>query len=268
MRSLFVFVALVLPAAAGPTLAPIALDALIAEVLDLSGTRRMLDQIRDQVRSSTARDEGRLPPDLVTRLRAAVADCYKGEALARTVTEYLRHNASHDQLASALELLRTPIALRFTELEVRAGAPEAQPALRSFLDRLPYSPPSVERTALLARLDELTGTSVLMTDVAVSTASAVARGVASASGPLTRRQRVELDDAVDEMRQQLGTTMREQVKLTLLFTYRDANDPELDRYVKLYESSAGQWLARAAGAAVRAALERAAQDLGRRLAGR
>jgi hypothetical protein len=254
------------PLRAGSTGAPPALDALIRELLDLSGTRRMLDQVLQQVQTSTARDAHRLPAALVGRLRAALAESYAGEALARDVTDHLRRNATRDRLAASLALLRQPLALRFTELEIQAGTPEAQPELQGFVDKLPYSPPTHEREALLEKLDALTGTSDLMTEVAVSTASAVARGIAGARGPLTAPERERLVEAIDEMRQQVRPAMREQVRSGLLFTYRSATDTDLELYVKLFETDAGQWLAHASGAAVRSALERAALDLGRKLA--
>jgi len=179
----------------------------------------------------------------------------------------VRRRGSANELAAALELLRSPVALRFTEWEVEAGTPEAQPLFQAYVNALPSSPPERERVALVERLDGLTGTSAALTDVTVQTAGAIARGVASARGPLTHAQRAALEDAMTQMRQRVGPACRQQVLALLLFTYRKATVAELARYVQLFDGGTGAWISQVTGAALRAGLERAASELARLLAG-
>ena len=240
-------------------------DALLSEMMDLSGTRRMIEQVPAQVQAGAMADQERLPAGVRARLAAAIAGAYAAEALYRAAFDHVKRHARPDELAAALDVLRTPVALRFTEMEVAAGTPEHQRLLPGFLSKLQSSPPPAQRIALLERLDELTGTSALLTEVTVQTAAAIARGVAGARAPLTHEQLLALDDAVARMRQQVGPATRQQALTTFLFTYRRASDEELARYVALYEGGAGQWTARVTGAATRVALEQAAVELARRL---
>lgn len=246
-----------------PTGAPA--DALLTEMLDLSGTRRMLEQVPQQIQASALTDQEQLPEPLRARLSAALSAAYRSDALYRAAFEYVKKNSRQDELAAALALLRSPVALRFTEMEVAAGTVESQKQIPTFLSALEKTPPPHARVALLAKLDAITGTSALLTEVTVGTATAIARGVAQARAPLTPDQRKGLEAGAARMREQVSTATRQQVITTFLFTYRKSEDGDLARYVELYDTPAGRFAARVTGAALRVALEHAAGDLARHL---
>lgn len=240
-------------------------DALLEEVMDLSGTRRMLEQVPEQVLAGAAADRDRLPADVRARLDAALRAAYRADTLKRAAFDYLKKHARPDELAAALALLRSPVALRFTEMEVAAGTPEAHALVGPFVEGLATAPPPRARFDLLVRLDALSGTSALLTEISVQTAASVARGVASARSPLTPTQADQLAAMVRQMREQAGPATRHQVITMFLFTYRKASDEDLAKYVAMYETPGGEWLARTTGAAAKVALEQAAVDLARRL---
>ena len=258
------FVLLATRAPASSTPAP-ATDRLLTEMLDLSGTRRMLEQVPQQVQASALHDQEKLPAAVRSRLQGALAESYRFESLYKTAFEHVRKHATPDELAQAIDLLRSPLVLRFTEYEVQAGTPESAPLLTAFVNKLPYSPPPDARLDLVQRLDDLTATSALLTEVTVQTAAAIARGVSSARAPMTRAQRLALEDAVVQMRREIAPATRQQVLTTFLFSYRKATDADLERYVQLYEGRSGHWLAQVTGTALRHALEQAAIDLARRI---
>jgi hypothetical protein len=223
-------------------------ESAAAEVMRLSGLDAQLDVLAGMARGELER----------LRLRFSAADSAR-DAVARTLgPEALRHGV-HRALARRLDQrtalllawLRAPLSRRIVALESAAPSADRAAEAAAFINRLPSAPPAPARLALVHRADragEVTETSALVIGATIGAVRAAVAPI-STSGALPRGARDPRDagPAVDEV-------FRFRTVASLLFTYRDLRDAELERYVAFLESPTGRWFTRVARQALLDAL--------------
>jgi len=247
-------------------------DAVIAELMDLSGMDATLRQLPGLIEAELDR-----PPDpdldeaTYAMLRVVLLGTFQAEALRRGVMEELAAGYEPERFAAFRELLNRPLLKRMTALEVAAGTPEAQAEMdRDEAALLAGAGP--ERLALVDRLDAASGATRMGTDLALMPVETMG----TIHFPLLpeaerARQREALDETLEQLRPEIEASMRHAVVVSYVYTYRDVDDADFAAYVEMVESDlARDWMRRTADAfrhAVARAQAHAAAELMRRLVG-
>jgi hypothetical protein len=247
-------------------------DALIADLMDLSGMDVGLRQLSDLMRAELDRPpDPELDPSFYEVLRAVLLGAYQPEPLRRGVMESLAADYDPERFAAIRDLLESPLVRRMTALDVAAGTPEAQADMEANEAAL-LAGATRDRLALVGRLDNALGATGLTTELALMPVQAIA----TMHFPLLpeaerERRQAELDEAVDQLRPEVHAAVHQAVVVSYLYTYRGVDDADLAAYVARIESDVGQdWVRRSTVAlrhAFASAQAHAAAEVMRRLVG-
>jgi hypothetical protein len=234
-------------------------DGLIAEVLDLSGTKRQLDQLPAVMHASMQPAPGQPAPDPETAaaLKAAVDRAFVPAKMYQAAADLIRRRYAVDDLHGALQILRTPMALKFTAWEVEAGKPEAVAALQAYQEELRTKSPDPARLLLVNRLDNAVGGSELFLEIQL----AAFRAAALAAAPTEDMRKEE-----EAFRSQLAQVAKSQTLSGYLFMYRQATTEDLEAYLRVLESPQGKSLVGLLLAGTKQALTHSMSEFGRDIA--
>jgi len=240
---------------------------LLAEVLELYGVKAELARLPEMLQAQLENEQSDYPPEVYAVLRQAFGEAYRAEALYQTVFNHMAARAETGHLQAAREWLRSPLAGRLVQMEVEAGAPEAQEDLQGFVESFDaVAPEARRRLELIQALDESGGATEVALAVSVAMVRAVVEGVQPLLPVDKRMPEPEIEREIGRLEIEMGMTMRYGVWLGLLYTYQEASDEELMEYLAFLESAEGGWLQHATGDALIEAVRAAGQDAGRRIA--
>ena len=239
---------------------PAARAILVADVLELSGTRAAMPAFEGAVRrvvtalsgAETFRDRHVVTP--------VVESVITADRLYAALTAHLDERYDAERFARIRAMLREPLARRMTALEVAsiAATPEA---IAAWKQTHGASDDGRARLALARRIDAASGT----TDGIMGVLMAAGRGIVRAfSDGVPPGARAPLERIRDEMAKLEPQTRTETVD-ALAYTYRDAPLAEVARYAELYESEIARWFGSVLRDAVAGAAERLSETAIRRL---
>lgn len=171
-------------------------------------------------------------------LRATFAKAYGRDALLVALRQRLENHCEAEKLAAVLEWHRGWTARHVMALEESAQAPEAAPAMQRFTAGLRANPPPEWRVALVRRLNEVTGSTILAYAAFIQPWLAVGK-IADAASLETLHADPNKDRAA----------LQNRVLVRLLYTYRELAQSELETFVSWNESDLGRWWNRTVQAA-------------------
>jgi hypothetical protein len=125
-----------------------------------------------------------------------------------------------------------------------------------------------ERAEVLKQMDSSLRLTEMAADIAFNTGRAVAVGMAAADermAALPDEAIAAIDSALQKMRPAMTAQLREQIMLSLAFTYRDASIPELRQYLVFLTSPVGKKYYGAVAPAMNEVLVKAGGEFGHAL---
>jgi hypothetical protein len=245
---------------------------VIQELLERSGGRQTLIQLREEAVARAAAQQDQVPPAMARALGESLARHTELTAMQDLMVAGLQRAFDHAQAEQAVAWYRSPLASRIAQAEVSANEPAAQAAMTAYLQGLQRDPPSPARLRLVERLDRATGG----TDTALDLVSAMTRGLARAIAPTLPPERRPRPGELEPIDQQIRREHRQQlgqaIALRMLFANRDVPDADLEEYLAFWESPPGRWAARSTGRAfvqtLGTVMERVGRDLARAMPGK
>lgn len=239
-------------------------DALTKELLDLSGTKRQLEGF-PQMFNAGIQPQGftMTNPVVFELLQQASARTLSADGMYKTVFDHVKKTSTADELHAALQIVRNPVALRFTALEVEAAKPEGMAEMQPFLTKLGSSPPEPERVQLIHAIDEVAGGTELVVEMTMASFYATAKAVRASMPKEQQRSDQDLAKLGEAFRDQSAKALKEQTLAGMLFVYRNASTDEIRKYHALLTTQEGQWLLNKLRAGHKLAMNRAMDDLGR-----
>lgn len=238
-------------------------NPLVEEVLELSGARRQIAQIPAVVQAGAAQQKTGLKPEDEAKINRIIAESYQVDALYQTVRAHLQQHFDRQRFGVLLQWLRSPLARKISGLEVRASTPQAVQEMQQFATQLHRNPPGRERLTLLRKLDETTGMTEFNIEMIVSSFRELAKAIDPMLPPEKRLKKGELEHLTNDMRAQVAIPVKNEVMLTLLYTYHPLTESELRAYLAFLESATGKWFSRVASDALLTAMRGAAARVGR-----
>ena len=255
-----------LPAAGQETRAAHGADEEVEAILELFGVRAQIDQMPEIILAALAQHQTRMEPEIYGALRTAFEQSFTAEALYDEVAATFTRQAEQKRFVAALAWLNTPLSKKMTALEVAAGTAEAVQEIQKFGANMDQRSPSKPRWAIIERMDEVLGA----TDAGLELQIAILRALLEGVNPMLPQDRrttpEQLDALAASVRTQLRAALQQQIRVALLYTYRDVPQPELTEYLAHWETDDGQWLIRTANQVMLEAVTAAGKKAGTLLA--
>jgi hypothetical protein len=213
-------------------------DAEVKEILELSGQKKLLEQLAAQSQGQTAQTRKGLSAKEQKRLQATMKQAFKIEALYQTVFEHYRAKYDAKRATALLEWLRSPLGRKIISHEVKALATKSPKARENYLKQLKAKPLPATREALIERVREASR-SLELTRRAVRAMARSTMDASTASLPADKRASAER--ALDQLLSSMDEKIRDAVHASMLYTYRELPDEDLRAYIQFLESDAGKW---------------------------
>jgi hypothetical protein len=215
-------------------------DALIAEALEISGTKKALESIPMQIRAQYDARQNPLKAEDKTRVVRILTDAFRPDVLYGAVRNAFRTNYDPQRMSHVMTQLRSPLFKKIAALELAAGEPGAKQDLERFALGLQGDIPPPARVALVQRHEAAMRSADLQIEMAVVAFQTVARSLEPVLSTTQRLTGREMDAAERKLRAQQENLTRAAL-VRWLYTYRSLSTEELASYVEFGESDPGRW---------------------------
>lgn len=235
---------------------------LVGEALEATGMNRALEQISQQMMEGgdASGSADQVPPEVAAKLRQAMRESFPAEPMRERLRQRLLTDYNEAYLRALLDDVKKPEIQSLIAME-SAHAPSRE-TLLAFAEEQRQAPPPPARAELLKRLEAAVGATRQASEIVMTTARAMMQGVANASG----RPAPALEDKMAQLRATLEPTLRENLLLSMAYTYRQAKDENLSAYTAMYESPHGRWFTDNVFLALRDEFKFDAENFGARVA--
>lgn len=235
-------------------------EALIDEALHVTGLKRQLEQLPQQVRDGVAAAPGRgkIPPAVAQEIEQIVLSSFNEQNIHQRIVGRLKKDFNQQYLQALIADFSTPAVKRMVAMEVKTGTLEEQAA---FFNTLSAKPLSQERINAIQQLDQATKGSELGADIALSSIKAMA--VATVGDNAT--ELAKLEKTLEKQRSAMIANLRNTILAYYAFLYREASDAELSAYARIYEGEHAKWFTDIAMGALKDGFDNASKQSGERL---
>ena len=238
--------------------------ALIESVLKLSGVGEQIDLIQQNVVDEINRLEPVDDQGMMGEFSQITREAYRPEKLRQRITDHLNQNFDEVRLKAIEEWLKSPLAVKMIGLELKAASPESNAAVEEFLKEKETKPIPENRLGLAKHLDQALNAS----DVSLKLASATSQGMIQAlEATVPPEERDTLGSAEQEqMIKEMEEPLKEMTLNSLLFTYKDVTDEELQQYIDFYETENGKWFIQLLNDSIVNAMQESSKEIGKEMA--
>lgn len=239
----------------------------VRALMERNGLRQQIAAWRPWMAQNAAqlRDDQDLPQRNREIAAQVLERMFDPAAVTKRVEKHLAAAWSDKEGAAVMDFLNGKVGRHLTEMEVASGDISTQAEEKAWKSKLGESPPPEERIALIVELDRAAWVSQVAVETwtIMSTVSALA---AAAAGP--RDEQIgpdQIEQLRDAVRKKIAEPIRQEVLLSMLFTYRNATAEELRAYIDFHETPAGQWYRRAVGSAMLRSLSETALEASKQI---
>jgi hypothetical protein len=230
--------------ASAPAAAPVAAaaanpDKQIEDILAVSGLghtlQRLPEQLLASVRQAGEQDRsGKLRKADLQEMERLTREAYTAQGFRLRVTTQLKKQYDARRFQEFLDDSATPLAKRMSELEKQEPG---QAEMLAYMKALAAKPLPPERVRLIERIDAASRASELALEAMFSSVKGMMRGFAGADA----KQLAEIDKAIEQQRTAAAGNVRNAVRLSLAYTYRDVGDADLAEYARLHEKDSTKY---------------------------
>ena len=168
-------------------------DALIAEALEISGTKKALETIPAQIRAQYDARQTPVRPEDKSRVIRILTDAFRPDVLYSAVRSAFRSNFDAQRMDVVMDKLRSPLFRRIAALELAASEPGARQDLERFAMGLQSDIPPPARVALVLRHEAVMRSADLQIEMAIIASQAVSRSLEPVLTPAQRPTGREID---------------------------------------------------------------------------
>jgi len=247
-------------------------EALLQDLYGKSGLEKQIVQLPmviqvgfDQAVATDDRLKA-MPRNVIGEIRASIITFFAPENIKRAILGECREKLSVDDLKKVMEWLDSPLGRKFTQLEEAASTPEKYTEMQQFAQTLQKSPPLPERLEIIMRLADAVKATQTSVEVAMNTQLAITIAIVAS---LPNEQQPTYDNLaalVEQTRPQIESAMRTQTIISLLYTYRNVTETELDQYIDFASSPTGGIYQEAAVSGLKKALLEGSYEWGESIA--
>lgn len=224
-----------------PDLSGLDENAIITQILELSGIKKEIEQIPDHFNAFSKEQESRMPPELYAKFTQATNESFQPELIYEHVLNYLKVYFNRERFLAVLNWLESPLSKKMSQLEVEASTPEATEQMEDFFNILQSSPATKERLALAQRYDEVFGASEFVIKIQIAIFQAMTKAVDAFMPESERLKEGQLNQMSNELKAQLQLPVKNSSLMGFLYAYRSVSDEDLIKYLDFYASDTGKW---------------------------
>jgi Uncharacterized protein conserved in bacteria (DUF2059) len=240
------------------------------ELIEKSGLAAQLKELPGAMQASvgTLRQQGaQVDAKFEQAWGEAALAAYGPEKSLPIIDQGLQKLLAADDKKVLLTHFNSPLGRRLTELEVKASQPTAQAETQAYAQKLMADPSKhADRLALYQAIDQATGATTLVTEIAMNVAITMSIGMVNAmQGPKvvdTNAIRAEIEKQRFAMTQQIASG----TLATMAYAYRDVKIQDLKAYLAFLNSPAAKKYNAGVGKLLNQALSIQSEDFGKRLA--
>jgi hypothetical protein len=200
----------------------------------ISGLKDALGNIESVVEMSGNIDEGALVPGQGEFARRIMRQAYSHEKFYRMLRRPFIEDYKPQHVRSVVEWYRSALGKKILRLENEAIDPASRSALELFAKKLLKSPPDEERVSLVERIEG----SAYRTEAGKT----LFLGYVKLMHPFNKKIDAKgLRKMLKTLEGSITEPMREVVLRSLLFSYKDIKNKDLEKYAEFLNSPAGQW---------------------------
>ncbi|HNH88429.1 MAG TPA: hypothetical protein PLX46_03340 [Thiobacillaceae bacterium] len=254
------------PATPPPSTPPVApamdKQALMEKLIQTTHISEALGKVPEQIlagmeQSAQANRRANMPG--MAQFKQAMAESFTPEGFRNRFRAGLEAGFDVNLAKAVIDAFAAPVHQKLLGLEM---ANPDQQAMLNFSRELAAHPLPAPRAAMLDRLNSATGASRL----AAEASFAAMRAMLESSGRVSADEMRQVEAKLDQMRPVLTERLQEATRLSFAYLYREVSDPDLESYVKAYETPGGRWYSGIVGNAVLEELKAGSVHLGERLA--
>ena len=183
-------------------------DALIAEALELSGTKKALASVPAHIKLQLDPRQTTLKPPDKARATKILADAFRPQVLYGAVRDAFRSSYDPQRMGVVMAQLRSPLFKKIAALELAAGEPSAKADLEVFAQTLARDVPTPARVDLVQRQEAVVRSAALQMDMSVIAFKAVLRALEPAVPAEKRLTAREVEFAEQTLRAQQDALTR------------------------------------------------------------
>jgi uncharacterized membrane protein YccC len=217
----------------------------VQELYAKSGIEKELQQLPSAIQvifdQSVRQDDDarKLPREVLSAMRASLPQAFATAGLKETMLSELAAKLTAQDIKDVLQWLDSPLGRKCTQLEEAASTAEAQAEMMEHSAELRDSPPTPERLKALREFDAAVQGTQSAVDMAINTQVAVALAI-NATFPAERRMPLEeISRELEKNRPILEATVRSEVLISQIYTYKSLTEAELQRYTEFAKSPSG-----------------------------
>lgn len=218
---------------------------LLDEVLVLTRVDASIDGLSVNISEGFGANTDKIPEGLLLALQKNSEDNLDVESMKSGIRRMMISRLDYTALNDMRNWEKSPLGTKLGEMAGRALKPDFTREHEAYVKRIDSDDPPRLRVELLARLDQLSGSSELMTHIGLVTAI----GFMSVMDSLKPREEQagfdNIRNFVMSRRDGLAANLRGATVVLLMHIYQDASDSELKRLVDFYETRSGQMYSRA-----------------------
>ncbi|HDL02088.1 MAG TPA: hypothetical protein ENH23_07630 [candidate division Zixibacteria bacterium] len=183
-----------------------------------------------------------------------VKKIYSPESIRKIILDHLRENLDRNTIHAALNWLNSPLGEKISLLENSAQTPEGNKEISKYLRQPTKHTATRSRLLQLQRLDQAVHTTESLVDNKISI-QLIALSILSETHARLKPSTLKLiTENIEKKRPLIRDKLSKNVLAIYMYTYRDLQDSELEKYILFSESEAGTKYFTAYYGAVKSAL--------------
>lgn len=199
-----------------------------------SGLKDVLGNIESIVQSSKNISEDALAPGQGAFAREIMNQAYSSGKFFSVLRKSFNEGYKPQHVHSATQWYRSALGKKILKLEAEANDPVNRIALEEFVKKISNTPPSERRIRLVERIEN----SAHLT----KSGKTLFLGYVKLMQPFNKNvERKEASKFLRMLEKSITEPMREVVLRSLLFSYRNLKDKEVEEYARFLNSESGQW---------------------------
>jgi hypothetical protein len=203
-------------------------------LLRVSGHEDVLKNIESVLKVSGKINEDALASGQGEFAKRIMRHAYSYEDFSQVQKQSFLENYDPQHVLSAYQWYRSSLGKKILRLENEANNPNSQPVMNLFQESLLNSPPSEDRIFLIEKIERSSGKA--------EAGKALYLGYVKLMYPFNKNnQGKRLSKMLRVWQESITEPIREIVLRSLLFSYRDIKDTELEKYADFLTSKAGRW---------------------------
>ena len=199
-----------------------------------SGLKDILENIEAVLQISGNINEDALAPGQGGFARRIMHRAYSHEKFYRVQKQAFLDNYKPQYVLSVVQWYQSSLGRKLLRLENEANNPDNQPARDLFVKNLLNAPPNEKRIFLIERVERSSSIT--------ESGKALYLGYVKLMYPFNKKiQGKRVGKMLRILKESITEPMREIVLRSLLFSFKDIKDKELEKYAEFLNSRAGRW---------------------------